>query len=426
MSTRPADKASWPEPATAGQTSLFYAAEKDPSGSSFTTDFTVTVDGPLDRERVRRAAALLTAATPSLRLRLTIDDWTGEVVQSFCDDPLDVEWHTIAEDEVPALVARSDAEPIEADDGPLARLVVAEHGSGRHTVSLVIHHLAMDGLSQIPLLRQLGAALAGRPRHQPVEVYRRAVREVRAAEEAALRDDRDHWYERVPSTLVLADWKTPAVRGAGTGGAPAEAPGCRREALPPEAAKQLAIAATRSGVRVSHLLTAAVHHAAPVRPGGRTAVCNAASVRPRHGELADVIGNFVNEVPLLAAIEPDRSVVDTARSHRQRWSKDLRKRTFPFATLATRIPPPRPGRAPALDSVVMSYRRLPRGIGWEDGGLSFSSSLYSRYPTAKTEIAVRFFHDGDELEYEVQWGRNLPAGAGEEFRVRLAAALRTL
>jgi hypothetical protein len=42
---------------------------------------------------------------------------------------------------------------------------------------------------------------------------------------------------------------------------------------------------------------------------------------------------------------------------------------------------------------------------------------------AKNEISVRFFHRPDSLEYEVQWGRNLPIGHGEAFTADLASAL---
>ncbi|MGW2047287.1 condensation domain-containing protein [Streptomyces sp. NPDC001858] len=413
-----------PEPVTAGQAAMFLASQKDLTGTSFTTEFTASVEGPLDRARITAAARALTAATPSLRLRMTIDEWTGHVVQSFSDEPPEIDWHTAAEEDVPALLADALRQPVETDDGPLVRLVSAKHGAAGHSVALIIHHLAMDGLSQIPLLHRLGLALAGRPRHEPEERYRQAVRWIRKAEEEAGRADRDHWRERVPSDLVLPEWDAPECRGADRNAAVPARQGAQRGMVPASSVRRLTSTAARTGVRMSHLLTAAVQHATPVRPGGPMAVCNAVSVRPRSGELADVIGCFINEVPLMGQVRPGSSILDTARAHGHRWREDLRRRSFPFAELATRVTRSSRGDTAELDSIVVSYRQLPRTIDWKEGDLRFSSSLYQRYPAAKTEIAVRFFHDGDSLEYEVQWGRNLPEGVGEHFSVRLGAVLR--
>ncbi|MEV5148904.1 condensation domain-containing protein [Streptomyces sp. NPDC052727] len=414
-----------PEPVTAGQAAMFLASQKDPTGCSFTTEFTASVHGPLDRARVARAARALTAGTPALRLRMTIDPWTGEVVHSFSDQPLEVTWHTAAEDELPALLAAQTRRPVETDDEPLARLVVAEHRPGHHSVALIIHHLAMDGLSQIPLLRRLGLALAGRPHHEPEALYREAVRRVRDAERTAVREDRAHWHARVPSALELPRWDGPGARPDGTPQRPGPS-GTLRRTLSASCAHGLIRRADEAGTRLTHLLTAAVHHAAPVRSGSPMAVCGAASVRPRKGAVGEVIGCFINEVPLLAQVAPGQSVIDTARAHQAGWREDLRRRNFPFAQLAARVAQPVPGEAAAIDSVVVSHRQLPSTLTWEHDGLRFSSRLHQRYPAAKTELAVRFFQDAGALTYEVQWGRDLPEGLGELFCARLLAVLQGL
>jgi hypothetical protein len=136
----------------------------------------------------------------------------------------------------------------------------------------------------------------------------------------------------------------------------------------------------------------------------------------------DVIGCFVNQVPLRARREPGDLLPDLVARENIRWNTDLRRRNFPFLDLASHMscPAHEPAR---LDTVMLGYRRTPRDVQVRRHGLTCSASLKFTYLAQKTDLSVRFFDFGTELECEVQWGERLPDWAGNEFLGALEVAL---
>jgi hypothetical protein len=413
-------------PATPGQASLFFAAQRAVSECAYNVPTVVEVRGRVSDAELLAACRRLVDRTPALRLRIGIDSRTGRVVQWISADHPEIDFV-----ELPAGRAQPIAdyaedrarEAFEPDEGPLCRLVVVRSGPVDAAIIAVTHHLIIDGVSHPELARRMGDAVADALAEQPDEQYAELVRHVLEAQAESRDRDHDHWAGRLPAGARLPRWRPAGGAGLADREPSGVADGRRLLALGPAATRQAAAEAADVGLFC--YLVAAIHRCVPATGGDLSVVAAATSVRPRSGSHDAVTGCFINEIPMLADLAGPAagSIRALAVAGAPDWKGDLRRRNYPFVDLASRVGHDGDAQALRMDSVIVSYRRTPRVLTWSRDGLGFSADLYPRYPMAKNEISVRFFHHPDSLEYEVQWGRNLPVGLGEAFTADLASAL---
>ncbi|MEU9129921.1 condensation domain-containing protein [Kitasatospora sp. NPDC048540] len=401
------------ERATLAQAALFFADEKAEAAGAYNLAIRVEVRGPVTAADLAAACRLLVATTPALRVRTGIDGWTGEIVYCFSDETpeVDVLAEPVADTE--AFIAARTMLPFEVDGGPLVRFLSLPAGPEHTTVVLIVHHLVYDWISHHLLAERLSTLISGAAAPQPPDEdeYVRLVRRIRAAEEAALTEDRDYWYDRIQPSAML----TPFPREGS-----ADTVLRRIITADPAAAQGIGRSAASAGVSVFKLVSAAVHHALPVPDGGVTVLGAAASQRP--AAHAPVVGCFVNEVPMPAHREGGETAVDLVRREHPRWSDDLRRRHYPFADLAAHVR--RGGGAvEALNQVMISHRRQQQSVEHTRAGVTCTAELDVPNYAAKTPLSVRFFEDGGALGCEVQWSGHLSQQSGEHYTHRLAESL---
>lgn len=153
-----------PLPATAGQAGIFFAEQSKPTGCAYSAAMVADVHQTLDPPRLAAACHRLATATPALRLRFGIDDSTGEVIQWFENEDLELEWHEApgaSRDEVTRLIDRITARPFEIDEGPMTRFAIVVTDERRASIAIVSHHLTLDGVSYLRLARRLCESIEG-------------------------------------------------------------------------------------------------------------------------------------------------------------------------------------------------------------------------------------------------------------------------
>ena len=406
--------------ATAGQSSLFYAEQRLPYDGAFSFPTILKVRGAVSDTDLLAACRRLGSTTPALRLRFGLDAETGRVVQWTVDEVPDAELADFSSVGAETLEEYAEARALElfdVDEGALSRMIVVRCGPDEAAIVMIAHHLVIDGVSHPAMARRMGDAISGTLAEQSAGRYFDVVRGVLAAEDEARRGDVGYWLDRIPSASRLPRWELPDPHGA-----QGDAEGRLLVTLTPDATSSLMTAVDAAGVGMFAFLVSAIYHSLPVSRDAPAAVCAAASVRPQTGEYDDVIGCFINEVPMIMRPSDLGSISEFARRSAAQWRSDLRRRNYPFAGLADRVARHSGQFAMSLNSVIVSYRHVPASLSWTAGGVEFSADLYPRYPRAKNDISIRFFHHSDHLRYEVQWGHRL-APAGNRFARDLRAVL---
>jgi hypothetical protein len=150
-------------PLSLAQRPLWFLQRLDPSGSAYNVPMVMTVRGPLEGGRLRRA--LETVVERHEALRTTFEVFDGEPVQVF-HPSMELPWEEVdlsglGDDErrraLDRLGDEEGSRPFDLVRGPLLRSRLARTGEGEHVWFLTFHHVVFDGWSQEVLLDELGS-----------------------------------------------------------------------------------------------------------------------------------------------------------------------------------------------------------------------------------------------------------------------------
>ncbi|SDD25311.1 non-ribosomal peptide synthetase [Actinokineospora iranica] len=270
----------------------FDSYDKDP----YIVQRVLSVDGPLDADRLREAAGALLRRHPNLRAGfrrrrggdpVALVPTEVEVPFSYHDSPADPE----------AIVAAERDRRFDLAKPPLIRFAVLRLGPDRHHLVITHHHILLDGWSTPLLVADLFALYAGRdlPPAPPYKAYLAwLARQDRAAAESA-------W------ARALAGLDEPTVIAADAG---AGVPERVELSLPVELTEALNAFARKHNVTLATIVQF-VWGTLLARVLGRADVVFGSTVSGRPAELPGIesmIGLFINTVPVRVQISPQETV----------------------------------------------------------------------------------------------------------------------
>ncbi len=147
-------------PLTEAQKEIWLAAQVgDGASCSFNESFTMVLDGPLDRARLRQALDTVVARHDALQIRF---GRAGDHFEFIPDFELDVaEIDLSGESDAEALFRQLTDEdartPFDLANGPLVRASIVRMASDRHRLVFTAHHIVCDGWSVNVLIEELAA-----------------------------------------------------------------------------------------------------------------------------------------------------------------------------------------------------------------------------------------------------------------------------
>ncbi|MEU7872359.1 amino acid adenylation domain-containing protein [Dactylosporangium sp. NPDC049140] len=317
----PTDSAvSHPVPLTDAQSGVWFAEQLGDRRSAYHLGLLVDLHGELDVPALERAVASVAARHPVLAAGVRSADgqpalWPGRHAIRLTSAGADIDPRH--------LLSRPFAR---TGEEPMARFVLQKLTPHHHRLVIAAHHLVFDGQSKDVLLRELAAAYAV-PEERPPAPYADAVR-------AAV--DRGHRQSAAARAYWDEQWVTPT---------PPLLPDL--EAAPEPFS--VAVPAGTAGVTTFELLLAAT--LLLLHRYGNDPATVAVDLSTRDREYADVIGMFVNELPVTVPAPAAGTFAEFAAAVRARVRALNPLRAVPMA----RVAPDRPGPQPA--AVSMSYRR---------------------------------------------------------------------
>ncbi|MEU8231341.1 amino acid adenylation domain-containing protein [Actinoplanes sp. NPDC048967] len=156
-------------PLTPLQTGLFFHATYSPGADPYVVQQLIELDGPLDGERLRRAAGELFDRYPNLGAAFRpVGD--GDVVAVVGSRP-ELPWRLVVTDDVDTVAAAERAEPFDLARPPGMRYALVRLAADRHVLVQTVHHIVADGWSVPLILNDLLALYAGQSR-PPAPAYR--------------------------------------------------------------------------------------------------------------------------------------------------------------------------------------------------------------------------------------------------------------
>lgn len=341
-------------PLSSGQARLWFLNRLDPTSAEYSVVLQVALSGDLDTAALAGAVDDLVARHEVLRT--TYPEVDGRPVQRIHDAPTG-----IATDQAVDTTAGFDL----TVDQPL-RAAIVETGADRWRLDLVIHHIATDGASLAPLVRDLAASYSARRSgsaklQRPLEVqYADVARRQRALEAdaaAAAADGSssqdpllDAWLEALagaPAELELpADGRRPDT---------AAQPAALLEfEIPADVAQKVTAVAARQSASGFHGWLAGLAGYLQRTGAGDDVVVGSPSAGRTDPDVADLVGFFVNTLPLRVDLSDGApTLADAISRARTATLTAIDHESVPFERIVEAVAPERRlGRHPIFQTML--------------------------------------------------------------------------
>ncbi|WP_338674153.1 amino acid adenylation domain-containing protein [Streptomyces sp. SCSIO 30461] len=296
-------------PVSGLQRGLWFLDRWNPQTATYTTPWTYDITGPLDLTLLRRALDGVAARHETLRTTFALyPDGPRQRVHAGLTVPLAVTDlrglpETRRDDRLEQLIAERSAEPFDLGTGPLLRAEAFRLADERTTLLFVVHHIIWDGWSAELFDTELG------------EMYA-ALSEQRAPVLEPLRTQYADWAQEEQHTSYeehLAHWKQ-SLDGAPTllelpGDRPRPAERSQAGAtepfdLAPGAAARVRVLAEAEGVTPFTVQLGAFALLMGRWTGADDLLVGAPVTTRGRPELADLLGYFVNLLPIRVRLAP--------------------------------------------------------------------------------------------------------------------------
>ncbi|ROP35963.1 non-ribosomal peptide synthetase [Saccharothrix texasensis] len=410
----PVTAATRPEvlPLSFAQSRLWFLDQVE-GGATYTIPVTVRLRGPLDPHALRAAVGDVVARHESLRTVFPVVD--GSPVQRILDQAAPT-WSERACADPDELVRALAAEPFDLAVEPPLRAHLLRLADDDHVLLLVLHHIAGDGWSTAPLLRDLAAAYRARLDGTTPEW---PALPVQYADYALW--EQDSWHEHWRTALAgLPEESTP----------PADRPrsairGTRGDTVPlalaaePHAA--LKALAGRTGSTVFMVLHAAVA-ALLTRLGAGTDLAIGTPVAGRSDEALDeLVGFFVNTLVLRTDTSGDPTFTELLARVREADLAAYDHQDVPFDRLVEELNPARSLSRHPLFQVMLVLQNTPP-VAVDFAGLRAEHRVVD-LDVAKFDLTLDLTETGDGLTGALKYATDLFDRATAE---RFATALTRL
>ncbi|MER7757851.1 amino acid adenylation domain-containing protein [Kitasatospora sp. NPDC097643] len=391
------------EPLSFAQRRLWFVSRLEGPSDTYNSSLALRLRGPLDVPALRTALADLVGRHEALRT--VFGERDGEPYQRILDpDPARPELHLAecTEAELDATVSLAATYVFDlAADLPL-RPTLVTLGPDEHVLLLVSHHIATDGWSMVPLLRDLSTAYEARragqaPSWAPLPVqyadYAAWQRELLGAEgdpDSLLARQLDYWRGQLaglPEELALpADRPRPAVASF-TGGVVSTE-------LDPDLHRALAALARESGVTLFMVLQAGLA-AMLSRLGAGTDLPIGMSVAGRTDEALDeLVGFFVNSLVLRTDASGDPTFRELLARVRETDLGAFEHQDVPFERLVELVNPARSSARHPLFQVLLQLQNIAEArLEFPGVEAAFEDFGWDR---AKFDLALVFSERRDE------------------------------
>ncbi len=371
---------------------LWFLNQLLPSSSAYNVAARVDIRGPLDRDVLQRSFEAVVARHELLRTTFRSDRGVARAAVG-PSRPFELPFEQLpAEADVAAAAAAEAAVPFDIGVGPLLRARLFGLAEQRHVLVLSMHHIITDGWSFRVLLRDLALIYRALGRGEPIPLAELPVqyRDYAHWQREQLRGPRfeahrTFWKAELagaPPLELDTDRprpKTPTFRGARL-----------RFDLGPDLAPALRELCRAQNVTISVPLLAAFATVLQRFSGQDDLVVGTLTASRTRIETEDLIGLFVNALPVRIRLDGDPDVAELLARIREKLVDVLAHQDIPFDLIVNASAPDRDANRNPLFGV--QFVMQPAAGGAELDGLGVEVTEIDT-PTAKRDLTFTFVDD---------------------------------
>ncbi|WP_404384160.1 amino acid adenylation domain-containing protein [Caenispirillum salinarum] len=332
-------------PLSFAQSRLWFLDQMEGASAVYNMPLALELSGTLDARALGDALTDVLSRHEALRTAIVVGEDARAPVQDVRPaDPLRLEVEDITAAALDAVAAAEAARPFDLSAAPMLRARLLRLADDRHVLLLTLHHIAADGWSLGVLVRDLGECYAARLENRaaalpalPVQYGDYAAWQRSALTATVLDAQVEYWREALKGALPLlplpTDHPRPAVQT--FRGRTEERP------LPPAAVAAAQTLAEQTGATpfMVHLAAFSILLA---RLSGEVDVVVGTPVANRgRTEVEDLIGFFVNTLPLRVTLDEAESVESLVARVKDTALGAFANQDVPFEQLVEALKPER-------------------------------------------------------------------------------------
>jgi amino acid adenylation domain-containing protein len=353
-------------PATHAQRALWFLFQESPESASYNVVLAARIRSEIDISALQHACQALLDRHASLRTTYAMEATRltqrihGDMPQFFrVHDRRGVDLLKLR-DEVIDVSHR----PFRLETGPVMRVDLFRRAEADHILLITIHHIAFDGWSGILLLEDLrknyaterneGLAPPPRPEND-VSGYARWQEEMLVSPEG--RSHERYWIELLAGEIPPLDLPTDRPRSAVATVSGASFP----VELGAEVSAAVRALAVSAGTTPFVVLLTAYHVVLHRYTGQSQLVVGSPTYGRDRSEFTNVIGHFINMIPLKADFSNDPTFQELLGQLRSRVHEGIQHQDYPFALLVEKLRPARdPSRKPIFQTlfILQKFKQL--------------------------------------------------------------------
>ncbi|MFW2236808.1 amino acid adenylation domain-containing protein [Rhodococcus opacus] len=345
-------------PLAPAQQPLWVLDRVQPESSAYTEPFVVDLVGDFDENAARLALSDVLGRHPVLRT--VFPETEHGPVQDVAATSVDLV--SLNPNELPDFIARG----FDLTAEPPTRVGLFTHEPGRHTLAVVVHHIAVDGLSIAPLVRDVATAYEARsngrsPDWAPLPVgyadYARWQRELlgdSANPDSLARRQLDYWTTTLADAPTLLSLPTDRPRLVGD----TSSAGQVRFTVSAELHQKLETLAREKNSTTFMVLHAALVVLLYKLTGSDDIVVGTPTSGRTDPALDDVVGMFVGTVPLRNRVNPRGSFAELLASVQSTDLAAFANSDVPFDMIVDAVTPARSGGHHPLFQVMLAFENF--------------------------------------------------------------------
>ena len=311
-------------PLSYAQTGVYFDCLKNPASTIYNIPYLLTYPAGTSADSLADAVKRVIESHPELSVHFSTE---GDAIVQTTDNgvPVEVTTRELSEEQL-ATYKNEFVKPFNLHKAPLYRAEVVKTTGGVYLL-LDVHHLVFDGGSADLLIRQINAALEGKPVEKETYSYLDFVTDQQEAEQS----------DTFKASQQFFAEKLQTCEGASE--IPADLPktneqGWIGEAVCPVDLDKATAFCRQQEITPAHLFLAATSYVVSRYTNNREVyLCTVSSGRSNL-KIADTVGMFVNTLALGMNID-DVTVSDFLKQTSETFDQTLRHEDYPFARIAT-------------------------------------------------------------------------------------------
>ncbi len=335
----------------------FILYEMNRASTGYNMPAAFELDGVIDIDRLENTFKTIISRHESLRTSfMLIDNEPGQIIHE--DFHFAIERLTSRNSDETQRLFHAFVKPFDLTEAPLIRVALVDEGTGNHILFIDMHHIIADGTSIMLLLKEFTQVFMGE-QPAPLKIQYKDFAEWKHKQSisGAYQDQSDYWRkvfeDEVPVLDIPTDYARPPLKSF---------EGAQKTFSISEKNKNRIIEISRKNKTTPFVVLLAIIKILLSRLSGQNdLVVGTSSAGRNHADLENVIGMFINTLPIRSRFTDEFSFIQLIDSVRDASVNAFRNQDFQFEELLENLILMRDTSRNPLFDIMFIYQNIESG-----------------------------------------------------------------